>query len=133
MEWACILEVPQDFTPDDAAEVLKETNSGEQASTLLKRLIASSVIEPRTPGGHVILRFNLDPGADYLAAIKRLIEMKAKPAGRRGWYSYLSSLEQTEDYLGEPESALTALATVLQSPQARAFLAGFGSSVGASD
>jgi hypothetical protein len=30
----------------------------------------SGVIERRTPAGHVILRFNLDPAAEYLAALR---------------------------------------------------------------
>jgi len=54
---------------------------------LLNRLIASGVIERRTPGGHVILRFNLDPAAEYLAAIRRLIDMKTKPASCKEWQS----------------------------------------------
>jgi hypothetical protein len=76
---------------------------------LLKRLIASGVIERRTPGGHVILRFNLDPAAEYLAAIKCLVDMKTKPADRKEWQSYLSSLQRTEGYPRDPEGYLAAL------------------------
>jgi hypothetical protein len=69
------------------------------------------VIERRTPGGHVILRFNLDPAAEYLAAIKRSIDMKTKSASRKEWQSYMSSLKRTEGYPTGPEGYLTALAT----------------------
>jgi hypothetical protein len=78
---------------------------------LLKRLIASGVIERRTPGGHVILRFNLDPAAEYLAAIRRLVDTRTKRAGPKEWESYFSYLKETEDYPKEPEGYLTALTT----------------------
>ena len=101
--------MPQDFTPDEATEAPRQETAAEQADVLLKRLIASGVIERRTPGGHVILRFNLDPAAEYLAAIRRLFSMKA--ASRKEWQTYLSSLERTEGYPREPEGYLMALAT----------------------
>jgi hypothetical protein len=103
--------VPQDFTPEEATEALKQESTAEQADVLLKRLIASSVIERRTPGGHVILRFNLDPAAEYLAAIRRLVDMRTKRAGPVEWQGYFSSLKRTEGYPSEPEGYLTALAT----------------------
>jgi len=103
--------VPQDFTPEEASEALKQETTAEQADVLLKRLIASGVIERRTPGGHVILRFNLDPAAEYLAAIRRLVDMRTKRAGPKEWQNYFSSLEGTEGYPKEPEGNLTALAT----------------------
>jgi hypothetical protein len=101
--------VPQDFTPQEATEALKKDEAVDQARILLDRLIASGVIERRTPGGQVILRFNLEPAAEYLAAIRRLFSMKA--ASRKEWQTYLSSLERTEGYPREPEGYLTALAT----------------------
>jgi hypothetical protein len=87
----------------------KKDEAVDQARVLLDRLIASGVIERRTPGGQVILRFNLDPAAEYLAAIRRLFSMKA--ASRKEWQTYLSSLERTEGYPREPEGYLMALAT----------------------
>jgi hypothetical protein len=103
--------LPQDFTPEEATEALKQETTAEQADVLLKRLIASGVIEGRTPGGHVILRLNLDPAAEYLAAIRRLVDMRTKRAGPKEWESYFSSLKETEGYPKEPEGYLTALAT----------------------
>jgi hypothetical protein len=102
--------VPQDFTPDEATEALQQATTAEQADVLLNRLIASGVLERRTPGGHVILRFNLDPAAEYLAAIRRLVDMRTKRAGPDECQSYCYSLERTEGYPSEPEGYLTALA-----------------------
>jgi hypothetical protein len=45
--------VPQDFTPEEATEALKRDAAAGQARVLLDRLIASGVIERRTPGGQV--------------------------------------------------------------------------------
>jgi hypothetical protein len=45
--------VPQDFTPEEATEAVKQETTAEQADVLLKRHIASGVIERRTPGSHV--------------------------------------------------------------------------------
>ena|ERR1700751_5635301 len=71
----------------------------------------ASVSVWRTPGGHVILRFNLDPAAEYLAAIRRLVDMRTKRAGPKEWRSYFFCLEGTEGYPSDPEGYLTALAT----------------------
>jgi hypothetical protein len=102
--------IPQDFLPQDATEALKQDGSNdEQASALLNGLIASGIIERRTPGGLVVLRFNLDPAAEYLAAIRRLFSMRT--ASREEWQSHLSSLERTVDYPKGPEGYLIALAT----------------------
>jgi hypothetical protein len=103
--------VPQDFTPQEATEALKKDEAADQASVLLSRLIASGVIERRTPAGHVILRFNLDPAAEYLAAIRRLADMRTKRASPKEWQSYFSVLGRTEGYPSDPEEYLTALST----------------------
>jgi hypothetical protein len=102
--------VPQDFSPEEAIEALKQEIASDRADILLKRLIASGVIERRTPGGLVILRFNLDPAAEYLAAIRRLADMRSKRAGSKEWQSYFSKLEKTERYPKGPEGYLTVLA-----------------------
>jgi hypothetical protein len=102
--------IPQDFLPRDATEALKQDGlNDEQASSLLNRLVASGIIERRMPGGVVVLRFNLDPAAEYLAAIRRLLSMRT--ASREEWQGHLSSLEQTADYPKGPEGYLIALAT----------------------
>jgi hypothetical protein len=69
-------------------DALKQETTAEQADVLPKRLIASGVIERRTPGGHVILRFNLNPAAEYLPALRRLVDMRTKRAGPEEWNSF---------------------------------------------
>jgi hypothetical protein len=102
--------IPQDFLPQDATEALKQCGFNDQeSSSLLNRLVASGVLERRRPGGVAVLRFNLDPAAEYLAAIRRLFGMRT--AGREEWHTYLSSLEQTVDYPKGPEGFVIALAT----------------------
>jgi hypothetical protein len=101
--------VPQDFSPQDATEALKRDNVNNQEGALLSRLIASGVVEQRTPAGLIVLRFSLDPVAEHLAAIRRLFNMKA--ADLQEWQSYLSSLEKTINYPEGMEGYLTALAT----------------------
>jgi photosystem II stability/assembly factor-like uncharacterized protein len=101
--------VPQDFSTRDAVEALKQDDTRNQDATILDRLVASGVIERRTPGGYVVLRFSLDPAAEYLAAIRRLFIMKT--ASCEEWQSYLSSLKDIVDYPEGPEGYLTALAT----------------------
>jgi photosystem II stability/assembly factor-like uncharacterized protein len=101
--------VPQDFSPQSARDALSQDGASDQEDALLNRLVASGVIERRTPGGYTVLRFSLDPAAEYLAAIRQLFKMK--DAGREEWQSYLSSLERTIHYSNDPEGYLTALAT----------------------
>jgi hypothetical protein len=102
--------IPQDFLSQDATTALKADGLNDQdASSLLNRLVASGVIERRTRGGVALLRFSLDPAAEYLAAIRRLFSLRA--AAREEWQSHLSSLEQTADYPKGPEGYLIALAT----------------------
>jgi photosystem II stability/assembly factor-like uncharacterized protein len=102
--------IPQDFSPQDATEALKQdAGNDQQAAFLLSRLVASGVVERRSPGGQVVLRFSLDPVAEYLAAIRRLFSMKA--ASGEEWRAYLSSLEKTIGYPKGPEGYLIALTT----------------------
>jgi hypothetical protein len=100
--------VPQDFSPEDAAGALKRDGVNGQESALINRLVASGVVERRTPGGYIVLKFSLDPAAEYLAAIRQLFKMKA--ASPEEWQSYLLSLKQTVGYPKGPEGYLTALA-----------------------
>jgi len=68
--------VPNDFTPSDALEALKKEGLGDAAS-VVDRLVASTVIERRLIGGIPILRFSLDPAAEYLAAIRAILSFRS--------------------------------------------------------
>ncbi len=43
---------------------------------MLDRLVAGGVIERRLPGGVPVLRFSLDPAAEYLAAIRQIFILR---------------------------------------------------------
>jgi hypothetical protein len=101
--------VPQDFLQQDAVEVLAKGEMTEQAQTLIDRLVASGLIERRPRGGRPLLRFSLDPAAEYLAAIRKVFELKAMD--REGWQSYVEKLARREGYPDGFVGYLTALAT----------------------
>jgi hypothetical protein len=101
--------VPQDFTMDDAVAALAAGMPDSKPRALIDRLDRSGVIERRTPGGYVALRFSLDPAAEYLAAIRQLFKMKR--AGTEDWTKYLVALMQVNGYPRALEGYLVALAT----------------------
>ncbi len=101
--------VPQDFLQQDALDALAKSGTAEQAQTLIDRLAACGLIERRPRGGRPLLRFSLDPAAEYLAAIRKVFELKA--AERSGWQSYLQELERREGYPEGFAGYLMALAT----------------------
>jgi hypothetical protein len=102
--------VPQDFLPNAAVAALTgEGITCDQAFALIDRLVASGVIERRNPGGNALLRFSLDPAAEYLAAIRQLFKLRT--AGREEWQNHLCALRQTDGYPGGLEGYLAALAT----------------------
>ena len=100
--------VPQDFSRHEAADALARGGTGDQAQSMIDRLIASGLIERRMPGGIPILRFSLDPAAEYLAGIRKLFELKG--VGQQGWHSYLGELTQHDGYPDLFDGYLTALA-----------------------
>jgi hypothetical protein len=83
--------------------------AGAQPNDLIERMIASGVVEKRTPGGYPVLRFSLDPAAEYLAAIRRLFKMRG--SSREQWQTHLGELAQTDGYPQGPEGYLVAFAT----------------------
>jgi hypothetical protein len=101
--------VPQDFSPSAAAEALAHGKIEIDVSALIDRLISSGLVERRMPGGHVVLRFSLDPVAEYLAAIHKLLEMKENSFDE--WKNYISSIEGMKGYPKAIDGYLTALAT----------------------
>ena len=101
--------VPKDFSFEAAIESLAKEGMDNQATIVLEQLIASGVVEKRAPGGQLLLRFALDPAAEYLAAVRQLFKMKT--ASQKAWKTYLSALEQMDGYPTGPEGYLAALAT----------------------
>jgi hypothetical protein len=100
--------LPQDFLEQDALDGLAKGGMAERAQTLVDRLVSSGLIERRLRAGHRILRFSLDPAAEYLAAIRKIFELKA--AGPDVWHRYLAELAQREGYPDGFAGYLMALA-----------------------
>jgi hypothetical protein len=61
--------VPSDFSPDEAIAALGTAGLGDRATTLLDGMLRGGVIERRAYRGIAVLRFGLDPVAEYLTAI----------------------------------------------------------------
>jgi hypothetical protein len=101
--------LPQDFLEQDALDDLAKDGMAEQAQTLVDRLVSSGLIERRLRAGHRILRFSLDPAAEYLAAVREVFALKG--AGRGGWQSYFKELMRREGYPDGFAGYLMALAT----------------------
>ena len=70
--------VPGDVTPDEAVQALAKAGFADDAAALLDRLVLGGIIEKREPGGIAILRFGLDPVAEYLAAIRGVAALRRK-------------------------------------------------------
>ena len=101
--------LPQDFLEQDALDALVKGGTAEQAQTLVDRLVSSGLIERRLRAGHRILRFSLDPAAEYLAAVREVFALKG--AGQDGWQSYFTELMRREGYPDGFAGYLMALAT----------------------
>jgi len=101
--------VPQDFPQQEALDALGKGETGQQAVILADRLVATGLIERRAPGGIPMLRFSLDPAAEYFAAIGKVFELKA--TGEQGWQNYLAELAQHGGYPHSFEGYLAAFAT----------------------
>jgi hypothetical protein len=63
--------VPSDFSYDEA-----RTAMGDIATALLEAMISGGILERRAFGGVVMLRFSLDPAAEYLAAIQAVQDLR---------------------------------------------------------
>jgi len=59
--------VPQDFTPEEAAEALKQETTAEQSNVLLKRLIARAFSgKPNREGIYAVAKFSIGKSPDRL-------------------------------------------------------------------
>lgn len=99
--------VPNDFSPSEALEALKRENLGDAALT--DRLVSSTVIEQRSIGGMPILRFSLDPAAEYLAATRAVLSLRV--AGEAAALQLLAKMIGVPGYPAECEGYLRAFAS----------------------
>ena len=98
--------VPGDFAPSDVITALSSAGLTSNASLLLDQLIGSGLIERRAPGGYFLLRFDLDPVAEYLGAIRKVVELRTDS---KRWRAYIGSLRKVEGYPNAVEGYLSAL------------------------
>jgi len=101
--------VPTDFSPDEAIAALGTAGLGDRATTLLDGMISGGVIERRTYGGIKVLRFGLDPVAEYLTAIHFVGELRQ--LGLSEMEVRVNALKETDGYPEACDGYLKAFAT----------------------
>lgn len=103
--------VPRDFRREHGIDAVKAHGKGERAERLIDHLISIGVLERRDFAGIPLLRFGLDPVAEYLAAIERLDRL-----GRdhEEWADFLVQVQSTPGYPQECDGFLVALSTCYQ-------------------
>lgn len=101
--------VPGDFMPADAIVALKAAGCSESAELLLDRLVTGGVIERRLPGGVPVLRFSLDPAAEYLAAIRQIFILRQ--GGASAFEDHFVKLREIDGFPTLLEGYLAAFAS----------------------
>ena len=97
--------VPTDFRRDDAEMLL--CNAGlTSARALIDRLVSNGVVQERVVAGLGILRFQLDPVAEYLAAIAACRDLSSN---RAAWQEFIVKLVAMPTYPEVIRGFLTAL------------------------
>jgi photosystem II stability/assembly factor-like uncharacterized protein len=97
--------VPTDFRRDDAVEKLERAGlvSGER---FIDRLISNGIIQERIVANLRILRFQLDPVAEYLTAIANCRELGTNKAS---WRKKIAQITAMPGYPEDVRGFLTAL------------------------
>jgi hypothetical protein len=101
--------VPSDFSADEATTALEAAGLGARATELLAALTSRGVIEHRALGGISILRFALNPVAEYLAAIQMVSDLRQ--LGRAEVAARIDALTEIEGYPSASDGYLRAFAT----------------------
>jgi len=87
--------VPSDFRREDGTSALAELGNIGEPKRLLERLITNGVLESKEFMSVALLRFGLDPAAEYLAAIEWIDKLRT---ATDGWKSFLEQVKATEGY-----------------------------------
>jgi hypothetical protein len=107
--------VPQDFAPGAAIQALENEHLRQEEMKLIERLVASGLLERRMPGGILVLRFTLDPVAEYLAAIDQLHRLQG--AGRDAWDAHIAEMHQAVSSNAVSDDYLVAFSTCYRAYQ----------------
>jgi photosystem II stability/assembly factor-like uncharacterized protein len=112
--------VPGDFYRDTAGKKLADHGFTATSELVIDRLIANGVLEEITPGGIRVLRFSLDPLAEYLAALHLIDILRANASGWRKWLAYIETIEgyppRIRGFLLALEDSITAYRKELAIP-----------------
>jgi chaperonin GroEL len=84
--------VPREFYRDESEDALKEAGIVEEGVDVISRLVANGVIVERNVGGTNILRFGLDPLAEYLAVLYWLDRLRSDKTGWDTWLQQLTTI-----------------------------------------
>ena len=98
--------VPSDFERPTAIARLAERGLLEAAEHLLDQAIANGLVEQRDVAGVKLLRFALDPAAEYLGALDRIRVLGKQ---RADWEAEFSLLRMIDGYPSRCEGYLQAL------------------------
>jgi hypothetical protein len=99
--------VPREFRSDEARSRLEARGfKAEEASSALRRLIQNGALDERQPGGTSILRFSLDPVAEFLAAIDWVDFLGSSWPH---WEAWLKELQATPRFPDDLEGFLGAV------------------------
>lgn len=98
--------VPRDLFRDDAERTLREHDVSTENANIVQRLIENGVLEERDRVGTRIVRFVLDPIAEYAAALYRLDKLRDR---QDDWEEWADEVSSTEGYPQEMMGFLRAL------------------------
>ncbi len=98
--------VPGDVRRDAVEAALAEKGLGFEPRQLIDRLIGNGVVEQFEMGAIALLRFALDPVAEYLAAIEAVHELGRDP---RAWHDAFAVLQEVDGYPEAISGFLNAL------------------------
>jgi hypothetical protein len=99
--------IPHDFTHEDAEKkLLSHVDTRKDSTRIIARLLQNGVLAQRLPAGTSILCFNLDPIAEYLAALYYVEKLAGDV---RDWDEWLKEIERLPNFPKEIIGFLIAL------------------------
>jgi hypothetical protein len=106
--------IPGDFQQEDGLRTIATGAICTPIGKVIERLIANGVLERREFAGIPLLRFSLDPAAEYLAAIGQI---KRLQSNRDDWERFVVRLQSVRGYPTECHGFLIALSTCYRAYQ----------------